>query len=619
MSALQSLKRIIPLEGTIQQQDSPEVFSHDNIVQLLNDNSIDHHPQSLEHLRLALQEQPDTNVDKLIEYISKFESYDAQIKHYKTKLEPVGVILNEFNNELAMLSSSLVSLEQQSTKLSKDSKLQTIITEKLNPVVLDLMIPPDIVNSIIKEPVDSKFLDNLKFILEKRQLIVNIRSGNTEASIAELYQDSTALSQLEAGVTLLESKAVERIRDFIITQIRMLRLSSKASSQHIQQRLLEVKEAYYFLTAQHKELAQQLRLAYIYTMKWYYQSKFAKYLYALQKLHLRPVDISIVLGYSSKDENHSMFSTSSWKGWMPSTSSTLQPSTGPGQPHHTQLSIGEYLLSFEKRIEVLTVKGKTAVPSQIAETSPFPYWTEFVYNQFLMAIMDNVVVEYLFMVEFFYQGNEKFEKEGDKEWAEIMFESVFVLGKEFLNWIMAVNTSVLDPVNYDSFGIILIIKLIQESQNRLHNEYHIPILDEYLNSCLLALWPQFTRAIDANCESMKKAILRTKKITGLAPLNITQQFAQFLSALLRLTIPNKDYHGEPLYTSVGRLCNDFESCLTKCSNHALGNKTTEKEIFLYNNYFLIVNILTNENVESNEFIEEQISHFQLLTDAYKKH
>ncbi|RLV89625.1 Vacuolar protein sorting-associated protein 52 [Spathaspora sp. JA1] len=587
MSALRSLQRILPLQGSIQQPSE----------------DINEEPTT---------EQPSISqpkLDQLIEYVSKFETYDAKLTEYHKKLEPVGIILSDFNQELAQLSSSLISLEQQSTKLSKDSKLQTIITEKLNPVILDLMIPPDIVNCILKEPVDVKFVTNLKFIIEKKQLLENIKSGEQQSK----YQNSTSLTQLEKGVTLLESKAVERIRDFIITQIRMLRLSSKSSSQLIQQRLLDVKEAFAFLTSQHKQLAQQLRLAYVYTMKWYYQSKFAKYLYSLQKSRLRLIDISIVLGYS--DENHGMFGTSSWTSWMPSATTTSQTPTVPtGQ---TQVSIGEYLLLFEKRIEILKSKSKSAIPSQIAETSPFPNWSEFLYDQFLMAIMDNIIVEYLFMVEFFYQGNENFSKEGtgDKKiWSEIMFSNVFELGKEFLNWLMISNTSVLDPINYDALGILLTIKLIQEAQTKLHNEYHIPVLDEYLNSCLLMLWPLFTKVIDSNCESMKKSILRTKKITNLGPLNITQHFAQFLSALLRLT---QDNQGEPLYTCVTRLCHDFESCLTKCST-ILGKKPTEKEIFLYNNYFLIVNILTNENVESDDFIQQQIQHFQLLVDAYKQ-
>ncbi|KAG7663853.1 VPS52 [[Candida] subhashii] len=625
MSAFQSLQRILPLNETAaSSNDQQESLPPNNLIKSLNDNT---NIQSLEHLRIIAEQQQQhnendpttTSVDKLIEFTSKFEIYQQHIQQFTTKLKPVGIILQEFNQELGLLSSSLVSLQQQSIKLSKDSKLQAAVTEKLNPVILDLMIPPELVKSIVSGDIDSQFIDNLKLISEKKQLIENIKTKNIDIDLSELYGDSIALTQLETGVHLLECKAVERIRDFIIQKIRQLRsTNSKASSsQLIQQKLLEVKDIFQFLVVQHKELADQLRLAYIYTMTWYYKSKFAKYLYALEKLHLRPVDSSIVLGGTNDEKSSYMFG-SSWKGWI-STSSSLQqsssipiPSTGSNTTATTAstLTINEYLLSFEKRLEILSPKTRTcAIPSQIAETSPFTYWVEFVYNQFSMAVIDNMVVEYLFMVEFFYQGNEKFDpieiKSEDEssgvskkgEWGEVMFKDVFEMGREFLTWLVCgdINASMLSgstraqPTMFgtcDAFGILLIIRLIQNTQNKLHNEFHIPILDDYLNSLLLILWPQFTKVIDINCDSMKRAILRFNKSSGLAPISVTQQFAQFLSSLLRLTTPDKDYHGEPLYTSVVRLRNDFENCLTKCSTHAM--KILNQMILLKNKFNILI-------------------------------
>ena len=98
-----------------------------------------------------------------------------------------------------------------------------------------------------------------------------------------------------------------------------------------------------------------------------------------------------------------------------------------------------------------------------------------------------------------------------------MFKNVFQIGQEFLTYIS--NT-------LDAYGILFIIRLVQKSQAKLH-EVHIPVLDDYLNSLLLILWPHFTKIVDANCEAMKRTMLKGKKATGLAPISITQQFAQF--------------------------------------------------------------------------------------------
>lgn len=523
MSALKSLQQILPLKNN---QPLDELNPTPISTEL-----------SLEHYRASLQQ---SNNENLAKCVSQFESFNHKIKEHKKKLIVVGEIIEEFSNELNNLSSSLISLEQQSNSLSKDSKLQRSITERLNPVILDLMIPPEIARSVLQEDITPQWLENLKFITEKRQLLHTL-------------PETKSKDQLKEGIELLQDKAIERIRDFIILQIRMLRSSSKSSSQLIQQKLLEVKDAFQFLLSHHQKLAEQLRSAYVYTMRWYYQSKFSKYLYALEKLQIRRVD-SAVLGDNKA---------------------------------------GEYFTLFEKRFEILH-SDQSAMPSQIAETSPFPYWVEFVFNQFSMAVVDNVIVEYLFTIEFFYQGEEK-----DNSWAEEMFKNVFQIGQEFLTYIS--NT-------LDAYGILFIIRLIQKSQAKLH-EVHIPVLDDYLNSLLLILWPHFTKIVDANCEAMKRTMLKGKKATGLAPISITQQFAQFFSALLELSVNE----AEPLISSIIRLRNEYESYLMRSTSLS----GTEKEIFLYNNYFLVLSVLKNQT--SNSFLEEQILHFQTLTDAYTKH
>ncbi|KAK6453629.1 Sac2 family-domain-containing protein [Scheffersomyces xylosifermentans] len=636
MSALQTLKSILPtqvaLPETDQPQNSPEIRSLENLqkyIQFDSTNKKNHLPFILEQLRIdvAAQDSGDYDLDSiepdvLPKLSQNFQDFHNAIKEYRHKLVPIETILEGFHTDLTELSSSLVSLQQQSTKLSADSSLQRTITEKLNPIILDLAISPDVVKSVIHDEVDVNWLDNLKFLTEKSQLIANIKA------------DSEPFRQLEAGIKLLTSKAVERIRDFIIKNIKALRSSTKSSSQTIQQNLLTVKEAYVFLQQQHKELANQLKLAYIFTMRWYYQTRFAKYIYALEKLHIRHVD---------------------------ETFSNHQNATA------NQLSMSEYLQSIDKRVQVLdterTPDTNTAMPSQIAETTPFAYWLEFVFNQYSIALIDNIIVEYLFIIEFFYQGNEKFEKVDSLfkldpnnpsdaldtsaahkgEWYHVMFNNVFKMGAEFVTWLITHTPSLILKSNSsantaraqalsssfgtcDGYAILLMIRLIQNSQSQLHDQFHIPILDDYHNSLLLILWPHFTRVIDLNCEAMKKAVIHKQEGAPLAPVNVTQQFAQFLSGLLKLCTSkdkSKDFKGEPIYTSVNRLRNDFENFLTKLSTHSFGSrkKSTEKEIFLYNNYFLVVSILKNENAGEipNEFVDDQIKHFELLCDAYSKH
>lgn len=598
--------------------------------------------------------------------MARFELFADAIGPFKQRLAPIKAFLESFNSEICDLSETLNSLQEKSSQLNSGLDHQRDLVEKLHPVILDLMIPPSVADSIISDPVSEKWVENVRFISEKQQLIKKAKDGSPLP--ISVQKDLTAFKELEKGIEMLEAKAVERIRDFLILQIRLLRRSLKTSSQVVQEKLLQVKELYWFLEERNPLLAKQLQLAYIYTMKWYYTTRFAKYLYALQKLRLKAIDQLFVLGGSNDHLEGKM----GLFGFVEASyAATLMAASGNSNLSSNRPSLAEYFTSAGKRMEVLDKDGdsRRSIPSQIAETTPFAYWLEFPFNQWLNAVTDNVIVEYLFVVEFFYRGSEKFEPVSNldssaanlpyssKGWSYVMFDEVFKMGQAYANWLatslhqrlsqrIVSSGSAATASSYgggasghstpcDGYGVLLMIKLIQSQASALHNEFRVPVLDEYHNSLLLLLWPHFTKIVDINCESMKKHIVgsssysfRSSEINQ-APIETTQQFAQYLAGLLKLAfVHDKEteksamFQGEPVTMSVVRLRNDYESALTKAGNHAFGSsksKAVQKEIFLFNNYFLVATILRNEfDVETaNDFVKEQIKHFELLCDAYK--
>lgn len=597
---------------------------------------------------------------------ARFELFAETLRPFQARLAPIEAFLEQFNSQIASLSDTLCSLQEKLTQLNSGLDHQRDLVDKLNPVILDLMIPPAVAESVIKEPITEKWVENVRFIAEKQQLIQRITLGDDSLSL-RMHKDLTAFKNLAAAIALLEAKAVERIRDFLILEIRLLRRSLKTSSQVVQEKLLQLKELYAFLDERHPSLAKQLQLAYIYTMKWYYTTRFAKYLYALQKLKLKVVDLLFVLG-GSKD--HLEVKLGLFSFVEASYAATLMGSGAGSAAPSNKPTLAEYFLSAAKRMEILEGDGdsRRSIPSQIAETTPFAYWMEFPFNQWSNAVLDNIIVEYLFVIEFFYQGNEKFEPVSNldssaaslplssKDWSHVMFEDIFKMGLAYVNWLVTSQHQRLSQrivssgaaasatayatgssghsATCDGYAVLLMIRLIQNQSYTLHNQFHVPVMDEYHNSLLLLLWPHFTKIVDLNCESMKKHILgsgsyshRATEINQ-APINTTQQFAQYITGLLRLAfVHDKEsdkltlFQGEPVCMSIVRLRNDFESALTKASGHMFGSsksKAVQKEIFLFNNYFLVVTILRNEFDDSaNEFVKEQIKHFELLCDAYK--
>ena len=456
------------------------------------------------------------SAEDLLELRARFDNYKRELSSQMAQLAPIESMLYDFGDELGRLSGSLKLLQQQLTQLSSNLILQKTTTEHLNPIILDLMVPPATVKSIISSPVTPEWIENIRVLNEKQALVESVTSGKSE--LASLYGSSKAFLDLEHELKLLTAKTVERIRDFMISKIKLLRSpTASASSQAVQKDLLQVKDAFFFLRQHHPELANELQLAYIFTMRWYYRTRFAKYLYAIEKLNIHHIDLTTVLGSSSStaDDKTDIFGLRNWVG-----KNSLQPRSITTPP---RMTMNEYLLSIDKRIQILDErndpeKAARAIPSQIAETTPFVYWIEFVYHQWCIALVDNIVVEYLFMVDFFYHGDEKFEplstlyskgaKDDDltKDWSHYMLDDVFNMGAQFVSWLVQKQPLVLPRSvaststsrtgftgatqgTCDAYGILLMIRITQSEQSLLHNEFHIPVVDNHLNSILDTLAP----------------------------------------------------------------------------------------------------------------------------------
>ncbi|OBA20997.1 Vps52-domain-containing protein [Metschnikowia bicuspidata var. bicuspidata NRRL YB-4993] len=591
--------------------------------------------------------------------LAQFERFLALLEPYRDQLQPIERFLGHFDSQISRLSESLRALQAQAGGLAQGVDGHRSLVERLNPVVLDLVIPPAMAQAVLRGPVDGAWVAAVLFIADKQQLVRRILRGDAMPELKDLR----LFAALQHGVRLLEAKAVERVRDHVIEQIRLLRRSAAVSSQAVQRLLLQVKDAFAFLKSRTPHLARQLHGAYVYTMKWYYTTRFAKYLHSLQKLRVKHIDLLYVLGGTGGHEppKPGLLDFMGAGHTPPSPAQTAPASAAAAAPPPARVSLPEYYLSVAKRMAVLADDGaaRRAIPSQIAETTPFAYWLEFAFQQFANALLDNVVVEYLFATDFFYQGSEKPDAPpvldpalpapgADRDWAHAMFAEVFSMGHSYASWLVSsphpspgprlAGTSggpgpAAQAGTCDAFAVLLMIRIVQKQNAMLHNQFHVPVMEDYHNRLLLLLWPHFTRIIDINCDALKRNIVGSGPYAHAAagashaPIQTTQQFAQLLLGLFKLAFPGDDAAGadqflrEPLRMSITRLRNDFEGALTRASTYIFGTgkgKAAHREMFLFNNYFLLVTILGNEfEATPNPFIQEQIEHFQLLCDAYK--
>ncbi|VEU20085.1 DEKNAAC100611 [Brettanomyces naardenensis] len=519
---------------------------------------------SLQEMRFLQTVDDKLRKTEITENLVKLRRYQAIIKESRQSLQPLADYLVHFGSELNKLSLEMEFLQKRSNSLNSNIEDKKLLDSKLTPLINDLAIPPEVVRSITDGPIDSRWVENLHFIQEKREIY---------KKYAETVGVKTSLRDLSHLLDLLELKCVERIRNYLVSQIKRFRKPAVAS-QVIQKEMLDSKEIFSFLLEHNKDLATELRKAYCHTMRWYYHQNFVKYMYSLEKLKLIQVDKNVLLGSLEESSGNSTGAASFFSRGYNSSSYT------------PEITLNEYLINIPKRFDLLTNEDQTAILAQIAETNNTKYWIEAGFKNFNQALMDNVSTEYLFLNEFF----EISTLEEATEVTKLVFSPVYQLGYNYTKYLISDS--------YDWFGVLIMVRMCQSLEYELQHR-RVPVLEDYLNYQLILLWPKFQSLIDHNMSTMKKAasssaVIKTMSKNIMIPLMMTQNFGMVLTNLIRLSsnLMFEIETWEPLTNSVIRLSNEFESCLIKLSASLQGKK--KQEIFLYNNFFLIYSILSNE-------------------------
>lgn len=550
-----------------------------------------------------------------IEKIDTLVTFHETLEESRANIRPLKEYLDEFEQNLSKLSREMEFLQKKSDSLNDEIADKKKIESQLTPIINDLIIPPEVIKSILSDEINEKWCENLRFIAEKQEIY--LKYLNQDLKFKSILDLQKILAQLIV-------KCVERIRDFIIRKIKMLRVNG-VPSQVVQRQLLSVGEIYPFLLTHHRSLALELRQLYIYTMRWYYHSFFAKYLYSLENLKIHQVGKHVLLNNTNEDSLQQMSNASSSFSFFSQQANSSRPQQQLQQQQLQQgpdraVLINEYL-NLGDRGSIITADDPTVILAQIAENNQLTYWMEFGFRNFNLALLDNVSVEYLFINEFFCIKNDT--KENINQICDTIFQRTFNLGINY--------TKSLINDTYDSYGVLICIRLSQAFEYELQHR-RIPVMEDYLNLQMISLWPRFQKIVDANCENMKKALSKlslisststffgsgssTKNENPLIPTLLTQQFAKYLCGLLKLTTHSvfETEQVEPLSTSIQRLTNDFENILNKLNNMLNKNNNDKKELFLYNNYYLVYTTLTS--LDSKLAVQER-EHFKMLIDAYE--
>ncbi|KAJ9131155.1 Vps52-domain-containing protein [Pleurostoma richardsiae] len=509
---------------------------------------------------------------------TKFEDLHRSIRACDDVLGSVETNLSNFRNDLATVSADIETLQARSTALNVRLENRKAVEKALGPVVDELSVSPIVVSKISDGHIDESWVKVLAEV-DKRATIYNSSSNSSQ-------RQSKAMADLGPLLEKLILKATERIRDFLVAQIKALR-SPHINAQIIQQQnFLKFKDAYTFLHKHHATLADEICLAYMNTMRWYYVNQFSRYAKSLEKLKLHVIDKTDVL-HDDTSRKTSVMTSSKISG-----------------PPHDAFNLG-------RRIDLLKSHSQVAISSYLAEEDQATHYLEVPFRHFNLALIDNATAEYSFLAGFFSPA---LSMAVVSRHFNYIFEPTFAVGQGL--------TKSLVGETYDSLGLLLCIRLNQHFAFELQRR-RVPAVEGYINGTNMLLWPRLQVVMDHHCESvrgMTNALPSRpsnsnsgKQGHSAAPHMVTQRFGQLLHGILALSAEAGD--DEPVVTSLRRLRSEIEAFLTRYSQAYFPNDKRKGERFLYNNYSLVLTIISDV---SGKLATEQLEHFESLKKAFEE-
>ncbi|CZR62370.1 related to SAC2 protein [Phialocephala subalpina] len=505
--------------------------------------------------------------------IAKFEELHRSIRACDDVLNSVEANLTSFQNDLAAVSAEIETLQARSTALSIRLDNRKVVENGLGPIVEEISVSPAVVRKIVEGAIDEGWVRALAEV-EKRSKALDFKSKE--------HRNIKGVNDLRPLLTNLINKALERIRDFMVAQIKALR-SPNINAQIIQQQhFVRYKDLYGFLYKHHSKLAEEIAQAYMNTMRWYFLAQFTRYEMALRKIKLHVIDKHDVLG---QDDG--------------SRKSTIMSGAKATGPPHDAFNLG-------RRIDLLKTSNQTALASFLAEEEKSTHYLEFPFRNFNLALVDNASAEYSFLTTFF---SPSLSYSAISRHFNFIFEPTFALGQTL--------TKSLVHETYDCLGVLLCVRLNQHFAFELQRR-KIPAVDGYINATGMLLWPRFQIVMDQHCDSVRavtngvsirKQSASEQAKQSAAPHFTTQRFGQFMQGILALSTEAGD--DEPVSSSLTRLRSEIEAFLTKMGK-SIGD-SRKRERFLYNNYSLIITIIGD--LEGKLALEQQ-EHFEGLKRAF---
>ncbi|KAJ2011365.1 Vacuolar protein sorting-associated protein 52, partial [Coemansia sp. S610] len=334
-----------------------------------------------------------------------------------------------------------------------------------------------------------------------------------------------AFQEIQPELDRLCFRASSKLREFLLEKINVLR--SLNSNAHVLQSSIFLKYRFFnhFLIERHPEAAVEVRDSYIHIMRQYYLDHFETYQRGLMKLERVVADKADVIGM---EESNKLSLFSAAKPVVRDKANVFNL----GARASSALIEGED-------------SGPRAIVLSIASDANEKYTFEALFRSYSLALVDNATTEYEFIMQFFVSPKARQRITGS-DMARMVFSHIFDpsmrVGEQFLKAYL--------ETTYDALGVLLCVRIMSQLASELQRR-QVPVLDSYVNSMNMLLWPRFQAILDGHIESAKRlASYKAKSKIDTQPPAIVRRYAELASSLLRL---NQGYNTHVVALSLARL------------------------------------------------------------------
>jgi hypothetical protein len=480
-------------------------------------------------------------------------------------------MLGNFQSDLLGLIDEISALQTQSADIALKLKNRQVVNEILTAYIDGVVVSPGLIKRICEGPIDGQFVADLKELNTKLE---HVRSGGGAAR--------PCISEVAPELEKLKTKAVQRIKDFLLEKINSLK-RPQTNIQIIQQSVLvEFQALNVFLAQHHPIVEQEIRTLYAHTMSRVYVAQFRTYLSSLARLKLQDTA-------TSRDVI------------VPPVESTAVESAYARMT--TAMGITTPKISFKDRGNIFALCDRDTILQNLDQEPMVchthqneKYHEEVIFRSEQRLLLDTATAEFLFLGDFFCV---------DDAQQVALFHEVF--GKTLTLFRESLDLHL--SVSFDAVGFLLMIHIVEHLKQSCERRRIESCLSQYFDHLLVLLWPRLKSVLDANLDSLKNAHPSMMGITSTQPHICSRRFAEFVASLSILRY-NHGTQGTLLTTALSQLQAHFEHLLSHMAKQVDSRNDMTQLVFLINNLYLILTIFHEKQVGSEvpQQFEEVLQH-----------